>query len=121
MYCDNCIHKEVCGKEGCGDPATTFCDDRITEAIPVEWVENYITLLITGSHSDHEPELEGENKKKALAIRGMLEYYKLDKRISNTEEIINKIKSVVLPNGNTVSADDLGIDLEVKVDESRMD
>lgn len=37
-YCDNCIHKEVCGKEGCGDPAMVFCDNRITNAIPVEWL-----------------------------------------------------------------------------------
>ena len=98
------------------------------EAIPIEWVEDYITMLNVSGHSDHEPELEEENKKKAQAIRGMLEYYELDKRISNVEETMNKIKetmnkikSVVLPNGNTVSADDLGIDLEVKVDESGVD
>ena len=65
------------------------------EAIPVEWIENYITMLTVGGHSDHEPELEEENEKKAQAIRGMLEYYKLDKRISNLEEEINKIKCVV--------------------------
>ena len=30
-YCDNCIHKEVCGKEGCGDSDMTFCDDKIVK------------------------------------------------------------------------------------------
>lgn len=97
-------HMSIMGATGCGPQAETLnqaCDRHIkmldelptVEAIPVEWVENYITLLIIGGHSDHEPELEEENKKRAQAIRGMLEYYKLDKRISNLEEAINKIKS----------------------------
>ena len=48
MYCDNCIHKEVCGKEGCNDPAMVFCDDMITEAIPFEWIRKYMGSLPDG-------------------------------------------------------------------------
>ena len=46
------------------------------EAIPIGWLENYITLLIIGSHSDHEPELEKENKEKAQVIRKMLKVWR---------------------------------------------
>lgn len=66
-------------------------DAPTVEAIPVEWVENYITLLVIGSHSDHEPELEEENKKKAQAIRQMVEDWgcpeQYDKCIEKLREI----------------------------------
>lgn len=29
VYCDQCVHKEVCGKEGVGDNAMTYCNDRL--------------------------------------------------------------------------------------------
>ena len=41
--CDNCLHQEVCGNEGCGDEALTYCSDfhpvkhgrwKYTEAYP---------------------------------------------------------------------------------------
>ena len=51
-------------------------DAPTVDAIPIKWLENYIALLIIGSHSDHEPELEEENKKKAQVIREMLEEWR---------------------------------------------
>ncbi len=51
-YCDSCIHKEVCGKEGCGDPAMVFCDDRITETIPVEWIKEFANVRAANDGMD---------------------------------------------------------------------
>jgi len=28
-YCDDCLHKEVCGEEGVGDESMTFCRDKV--------------------------------------------------------------------------------------------
>lgn len=37
-FCDECLYYSICEKEGKDDPAMVFCDDRIAEAIPIEWV-----------------------------------------------------------------------------------
>ena len=47
----------------------------IVEAIPVKWIENYITMLTVSGHSDHEPELEIELLNEARAIKKMLEIF----------------------------------------------
>lgn len=31
--CDDCIHRDVCGDEGCCDPAMVYCRNRITEDV----------------------------------------------------------------------------------------
>lgn len=63
MYCDNCIHREVCGKEGCGDPAMTFCDDRIAGAIPIEWLKKHNWY-------------------------GVIEHWEKDQRLNNSKEVL---------------------------------
>ena len=40
-FCDECLHYSICEKEGKDDPAMVFCDDRIAEAIPVEWMRKF--------------------------------------------------------------------------------
>lgn len=31
--CDDCIHRDVCGDEGCCDPAMVYCINRLTEDV----------------------------------------------------------------------------------------
>lgn len=45
------------------------------EAIPTEWIENYITMLTVGGHSDHENNSEQELAAEAEAIKKMLKSF----------------------------------------------
>ena len=42
-YCDDCMHKEVCGIEGHLDDAMTYCEDKRTD--PVTGIQSAITEI----------------------------------------------------------------------------
>lgn len=59
-YCDDCLHKEVCGEEGVGDESMTFCRDKVIsceDAISRQAVINAIANTCFWLSSDDWEEL----------------------------------------------------------------
>ena len=47
----------------------------IVKAIPIDWIEDYITILNVSGHSDHEDNSEQELLNEARAIKKMLKSF----------------------------------------------
>ena len=52
--CDGCLHREVCGNEGVGDEALTFCKDRLGWIPVSKKMPNFGDLVFASTDSDYE-------------------------------------------------------------------
>ena len=60
IYCDTCLHKEVCGLEGNNEPAIQYCADRLEKQTnTAEWKEKFKQEIeIANKDIDLMPEQE---------------------------------------------------------------
>lgn len=57
-YCDDCLHKEVCGCEGAFDEALTYCKDFLSVSTEKtgHWIRWYeVVESADGKSTDHIP------------------------------------------------------------------
>ena len=50
-YCDDCLHKEVCGEEGVGDESMTFCRDKVISC--EDTISRQAVLDIQAKYAEH--------------------------------------------------------------------